>query len=93
MKIWLINETKGKESTYFLKVVHLDPAINRAVQFALADNLISLEKNGKIKLTDLGIKIVNEMLENMELFSDEKDYLKQLGKAVSEVQIKNVLFG
>lgn len=93
MKIWLINETKGRKSTYFLKVVHLDPAVNRAVHFALADNLISLEKSGKIKLADLGIKIVNEILGNIELFSDEKEYLEQLGKAVPEMQVENILFG
>jgi len=88
-----MNETKGRQSTYFLKVVHLDPAVNRAVQFALADNLISLEKGGKIRLTDFGAKIVKEILQHTELFSDEKEYLEQLGKAVPEVQVKDIMVG
>jgi len=93
LKAQLINETDGKESTYLLKVVHLDPAVNRAVQYAIAENLISLQKTGKIKLTDLGLNIADKIIINEDLFLDEKDYLKKLGKRVSDVQIKNVLLG
>ena len=93
LKAQLINETDGKESTYMLKVVHLDPAVNRAVQFAIAENLISLEKNGKIKLTDSGLNIADKIITNEDLLLEEKDYLKKLGKRVSDVQIKNILFG
>lgn len=89
----LIPQTIGKEATYLLKVVHLDPAVNRAVQYAVAEKIISLEKNGKIKLTDLGIKIVDEIILNDDLFVNEKQYLKKLGKTVSDVQIKNTLLG
>ncbi len=93
MKAQLINETDGKESTYLLKVVHLDPAVNRAVQYAIAENLISLQKTGKIKLTDIGLNIADKIIINEDLFLNEKDYLKKLGKRVSDVQIKNLLFG
>ena len=93
LKAQLINETDGKESTYLLKVVRLDPAVNRAVQYAIAENLISLQKTGKIKLTDMGLNIADKIIINEDLFLDEKDYLKKLGKRVSDVQIKNVLFG
>lgn len=93
LKAQLINETDGKESTYLLKVVHLDPAVNRAVQYAIAENLISLQKTGKIKLTDIGLNIADKIIINEDLFLNEKDYLKKLGKRVSDVQIKNLLFG
>jgi hypothetical protein len=93
LKAQLINETDGKESTYLLKVVHHDPAVNRAVQYAIAENLISLEKTGKIKLTDSGLNIADKIITNKDLFLKEKDYLKKLGKRVSEVKIKDVLSG
>ncbi len=93
MKTQLIEQTNGKEATYLLKVVHLDPAVNRAVQYAIAEKIISLEKTGKMKLTALGAKIVDEMLVEEDLFLKEKDYLKKLGKGVSDIQIKNVLLG
>ena len=93
MKPKLINETNGNESTYLLKVVHLDPAVNRAVQYAIAENLISLEKTGKLKLTDLGIKIADEIVMDDDLLITEKVFLRELGKKISDVQIKNVLFG
>jgi predicted nucleic acid binding AN1-type Zn finger protein len=93
MKAQLINGTDGKEATYLLKVVHLDPAVNRAVQYAIAENLIALQKTGKIKLTDSGINIADKIIINQDLFLNEKEYLKKLGKRVSDVQIKNVLLG
>ena len=73
--------------------MRLDPAVNRAVQYAIAENLISLQKTGKIKLTDIGLNIADKIIINEDLFLNEKDYLKKLGKRVSDVQIKNVLFG
>jgi len=93
LKEKFIQQTTGKETKYLLKVVHLDPAVNRAVQYAFAEKLISYEKTGKIKLTDLGIKIVDEIILNDDLFVNEKHYLKKLGKTISEVQIKNTLLG
>jgi len=93
LKAQLIDETDGKESTYMLKVVHHDPAVNRAVQYAIAENLVSLEKTGKIKLTDSGLNIADKIIANKDLFLKEKDYLKKLGKRVSEVKIKDVLAG
>jgi len=93
LKARLINETNGKESTYELSVVHHDPAVNRAVQYAIAENLISLEKTGKIKLTDSGLNIADKMIADEGIFIEEKGYLKKLGKRVSEVKVKNVLFG
>lgn len=93
LKAKLIDETDGKESTYMLNVVHHDPAVNRAVQYAIAENLVSLEKTGKIKLTDSGLSVVDKMIADEDLFIEEKEYLKKLGKRVSEVQVKDVLFG
>ena len=93
MRNKLISQTNGKEAEYLLKVIHLDPTVNRAVQYAIAEKIISLEKSGKIKLTDLGIKLVDEIIRNDDLFIDEKNYLMKLGKTVSEVQIKNTLIG
>ena len=93
LKTRLINETDGKESTYELSVVHHDPTVNRAVQYAIAENLISIEKTGKIKLTDSGLSVADKMIADEEIFLQEKDYLKKLGKRVSEVKVKNVLIG
>ncbi len=93
MRNKLIPQTTDKEAKYLLKVLHLDPAVTRAVQYALAEKIISLEKNGKIKLTDLGIKLVDEIIINDDLFIDEKQYLIKLGKTVSDVQIENTLIG
>lgn len=93
LKARLINETDGKESTYELSVVHHDPAVNRAVQYAIAENLISLEKMGKIKLTDSGLKVADKMIADEDIFLEEKGYLKKLGKRVSEVKVKSVLVG
>jgi hypothetical protein len=93
LKAQLIDETDDKESTYMLKLVHHDPAVNRAVQYAIAEKLISLEKSGRIKLTDSGLNIADKMVADQNIFLEEKDYLKKLGKRVSEVQIKDVLTG
>jgi hypothetical protein len=74
-------------------VVHHDPTVNRAVQYAIAENLISLQKNGKIKLADSGHNVADKMIADEDIFLDEKHYLKKLGKRVSEVKVKSVLLG
>lgn len=93
MKKQFINEMNESESTYILKVVHLDPTVNRAIQYAIAENLITLQSNGKIKLAEMGLKFADKIMSDKNLYIGEKNYLTKLGKKISDVQVKNVLFG
>jgi len=71
-------------------IVRFDPAINKAVAFAIADNLIFQGKNGKYCLTDKGIRFVNEIDNEPSVLCDEKMSLGNLSKKLTDEKIKEL---
>jgi hypothetical protein len=70
------------------KVWGVDPSLNFALEFAIAENLVSRTSN-KYKLTDQGKKIVQK-IDNENLFSDEILFLKDLGPRITETQVESI---
>jgi hypothetical protein len=69
-------------------IVRFDPAVNKAVTFAMADKLIFQGKNGKYVLTDKGKKLVKEIDNNPTVLATEKLDLSALSKKLTDFKIK-----
>lgn len=72
-------------------LVRFDPAINRAVKFAFADNLIFQLKNGSFKLTDKGKELVREINADYNLMFQEKKILLKIGYRLSSNKIESLM--
>ncbi len=90
MMNWLLEGADKQGRVYTLNFIHLDPAINRAIEFAVAEGIITIAKTGKIAITEKGTAIASAIQHDDELFEKEKAYLAELGKSVSEVRINNI---
>lgn len=69
-----------------ISVWGLDPTLNIALQFALAERLIEHSSTG-VKLTKNGKDYIAAIDKN-DLFTKDIEYLKDIGKAVTEDFIK-----
>lgn len=67
----------------------LDPALNRAIKFALADGFLMIEKD-KFIYTEKGKILLNFILEN-DIFTYEKNILKEIGKSITEIFVESLL--
>ncbi|NYB73422.1 hypothetical protein HZF24_04630 [Sedimentibacter hydroxybenzoicus DSM 7310] len=73
-------------------IIRFDPAVNRAVTFAIADNLIIHSKNGKYTLTDKGKKFVEEIDKDPTVLAAEKLDLSELSKKLTDEKIKQLSY-
>ena len=85
----LMKATKIKDRKYNFNFWALDPALNRAIEFALADGFLII-KNEKFIPSPKGEAMLSYILEK-DVFSYEKEILGQFGKSVTESFVKTVL--
>ena len=71
-------------------LVRFDPAVNRAIKFAIADNLVVQLKNGMFKLTDTGKELIRK-IDKEDVMQEEKDFLKKLGFKLTNVKIEQLM--
>ncbi len=62
-----------------LKIWGIEPALNRALSYAVAEKLCNIEK-GKYVLTKKGISFCEQIIKNTKILDIEIDFLKQIGK-------------
>lgn len=74
-----------------LPVIRFDPAVNRALLYALSCNLVQQQKNGKIKLTPLGKTYINLVMKDVDLLLREKNFLYKISTKVTEGLIQNII--
>ena len=70
--------------------VRFDPAVNRAVTFAIADKLICQQQNGKYVLTDKGKNLVAEIDKDSGVLLKEKKDLQALSINLSDAKIRQL---
>lgn len=61
------------------QVWNIEPALNRALQYSVADKLCEVTSTSKYKLTEKGNKFYNKILET-DVFQEEITFLKFVGK-------------
>ena len=85
----LLNYIEDNKKSMIL--VRFDPAINRAIDFALAEELILRQKNGLFKLSKKGKSYINEIVNDSDLFILEKSSLKRIELKLTEEKVNNLL--
>lgn len=88
----LIEDRLTRQSVFTLELIHLDPMVNLALKYAIADNLISVTNNSKYKLTEKGNGFADRILQDEQSVLDgEREFLVRIGKRVSEVRLRKDL--
>lgn len=70
--------------------LRFDPTVNRAINYALGDKLISRQGNGYFKLTATGKLLTEKIKSDKSLMITEKDYLSSINGKLSEQIISSV---
>lgn len=70
--------------------LRFDPSVNRAINYALSDDLIVRQANGNFKLTTKGKLLVEQINSDESLMVTEKLYLRTIGGKLSERIISSV---
>lgn len=87
MKTW-----QRSSQSSFPDIVHLDPMVNLALGYAIADELISVTTSSKYRLTTKGHDFANRIIEDdNEILREERQLLQQLGKQLSDATVRNKL--
>jgi hypothetical protein len=92
----LIEERLTCQSVFTLELIHLDPMVNLALNYAFACNLISItsnsNKNPRYKLTNRGQEFVNMIIQDEQsAMAKEREFLERIGQRITEVKLKSEL--
>lgn len=71
-----------------ISVWGLDPSLNSAVQFSLAESLVERCSSG-IVLTELGKDYVKELIEQ-DVMTEDIGFLKDVGKEITETMVSKI---
>lgn len=71
-------------------VVRFEPAVNRALEYALADDFIVQQANGTYKLAEKGKELSSKILEDKAIFLCEKLILEEIHNDFSEEKIRAI---
>ena len=65
-------------------IIRFDPAISRAINLAMADEVIFRQSNGLYRLKDKGKALLNAIYQNDETLTVEKQLLAELSNRLTE---------
>lgn len=71
-------------------IVRFDPAVNKALTYAIAYGFVSQQKTGNYKLTAKGHNLAEQIKIAGDLMITELSRLKELSKKLTEVKIKEL---
>jgi len=71
-------------------LIRFDPAVTRALNFALYDDLIFRQTNGLYRLKEKGKKLVNEIYSDSDLMQQEKALFAKLKNRLHEELIDTI---
>lgn len=72
-------------------IVRFDPAVNKALTFAIAYGFVEQQKNGNFKLTDRGRNFADRIKMVDDLMAIEKMDLSEVAKKLTEAKIKGII--
>ena len=88
----VIEDRLTHQSVFTLELIHLDPMVNLALKYAFADNLISVTKNSKYKLTEKGNEFADRIIrDEQSVMAGERGLLVQIGQRITEVELEREL--
>ncbi len=69
-----------------LQYFGIEPSLNRALNYGIAEGLIHFD-GSKYQISEKGLKFLKLILEDEELFQNEKAVLQTIGKKISESKV------
>ncbi len=75
----------------FSPIVRFDPAVNRALSFAVAYGFVEQQKTGKYKLTDQGERLAEQIITVKDLMVSEIHNLNMLEKKLTEYKVDTLM--
>jgi hypothetical protein len=72
-------------------IVRFDPAVNRALTFAIAYGFVEQQRTGKFKLTDSGERLAEQIMAVKDLLVSEIENLNVLAKKLTESKIDTLM--
>ena len=87
-----IEDRLTRKGVFTLELIHLDPMVNLALKYALAEKLICVTTNSKYKLTEKGDKFADRILQEEEpVLGKEWELLVRIGQRIPEVRLRKEL--
>jgi hypothetical protein len=74
-------------------LVRIEPSLSRALDLACGEGLLHRLESGSIELTDQGKLAAEGILAENSVFSQEKRFLKEIGKSLTETLVKRLFAG
>lgn len=71
-------------------IVRFDPALNRAIDFAIGEGLVKRVNGSRIELTELGKTFAGEISQDLKLYVTERMLIGEIKNRVSETLIDNI---
>jgi len=72
-------------------VVRVEPWLNRAIAFATAARLVSLEHGGHARLTDSGIQTFEKISSTESLLLEERAFIEAVARQATEGAIEKIM--
>jgi hypothetical protein len=79
------------EGTNRTPIVRFDPAVNRAIAYAIAYGFVERQQTGNFKLTDRGKKLADQIKIVGDLMMTEISDLNTLAKKLTESKVKELV--
>lgn len=80
-----------KEETVESLIVRVEPSLNRAVDLAIGEGLIRRVNGNRYELTPAGVARADTLVETEDCLDEEKAFVEQVGRRVTE-SLVNELF-
>ncbi len=87
----LFTESRQAALPLFRFNVRFEPAFSRAIDLAAGKGLVIWVRGDRIQLSARGNRVVGEFLKDKSLLEDERAFLDELGKSVTESEAEHVL--
>lgn len=71
-------------------IVRFDPALNRAIDFAIGEGLVQRFAGSRIELTREGDALASDIIKNEELYPAEKSFVDKIRQQVTEGLVDQV---
>jgi hypothetical protein len=72
-------------------IPRVEPSLNRAIDLARGEGLVSVESGKNLTLTQIGVKAAEEIDKDVECLQTEKFFLKEVRAFANEGNIENLL--
>lgn len=90
MQDGFLSVLSGESSPFFLEV-RVDPALGRALDYALGLGLIRRAGAASVELSETGINLAKELNSDKSLLSRDKRFLERARKLATEAKVREIL--